>query len=263
MAARGLFHVPCDEPRSAIARRTLRGHLQPQLRGPTGPGRTHAPDVARDGGGGGGHRASDGRTRPHVANSGESDETPDHVHCRRCADGAGRYPCPRQSLRGIAGRDDAGRDIPPHRRCRSALGSVFDAGRCAPDAARVPRADDADPRRHADRRSRRGDAVADTHFRASLPSERGSTAWNRVPHGQEPLFLAACPFGRAVGADRYPRSWQHRFCRNLAPRYSPWHSASRRGGRTHRARRWFRARADIISGADALRRIALWTSSPP
>jgi 3-isopropylmalate/(R)-2-methylmalate dehydratase large subunit len=60
MAACGLFHVPCDEPRSAGARGTLRGDLEPQLRGAAGPGRAHPPDEPRDGGGGGGDRAADG-----------------------------------------------------------------------------------------------------------------------------------------------------------------------------------------------------------
>ena len=33
----GLFHVPCHEPRPTLAGRALRGHVEPQLRGPSGP----------------------------------------------------------------------------------------------------------------------------------------------------------------------------------------------------------------------------------
>ena len=47
MAACRLLDVPGDEPRPAVARRTLCGHLEPQLRGPAGPRRAHASAVAR------------------------------------------------------------------------------------------------------------------------------------------------------------------------------------------------------------------------
>ena len=60
MARSGLQHVPGHERRQAEGRRALCVHLQPQLRRPPGPRRTHASGVAGDGGGGGGDRASDG-----------------------------------------------------------------------------------------------------------------------------------------------------------------------------------------------------------
>jgi 3-isopropylmalate/(R)-2-methylmalate dehydratase large subunit len=44
LARAGLLHVPGHEPRQAGARRALRLHLQPQLRGPPGPRRPHPPD---------------------------------------------------------------------------------------------------------------------------------------------------------------------------------------------------------------------------
>ncbi len=56
-----LLHVPRHEPRPARARGALRLHLQPQLRGPSGPRRPHPPPQPRHGGGGGGHRPPDGR----------------------------------------------------------------------------------------------------------------------------------------------------------------------------------------------------------
>src|SRR6056297_4207990 len=59
MAPCGLFHVPRHEPRSTLARRALRGHLEPQLRGPSGPRRPHPPDEPRHGGGGSGNRSAD------------------------------------------------------------------------------------------------------------------------------------------------------------------------------------------------------------
>ena len=46
VAVRRLLHVPRDEPRPARARRALRVHEQPQLRGPPGQGRAHPPGVA-------------------------------------------------------------------------------------------------------------------------------------------------------------------------------------------------------------------------
>ena len=60
MARSGLFHVPGDECRQAEAGRTLRLHLQPQFRRPSGPRRAHASGFAGDGGGGGDYRPSDG-----------------------------------------------------------------------------------------------------------------------------------------------------------------------------------------------------------
>ena len=42
-----LLHVPRHEPRPAQARRALRLHLEPQLRGPPGPRRTHPSAVSR------------------------------------------------------------------------------------------------------------------------------------------------------------------------------------------------------------------------
>ena len=62
----GLLHVPGDEPRPAAPGRTLRGDLEPQLRGPAGPRRAHASDEPGDGGGGGGDRPADGRARDDV-----------------------------------------------------------------------------------------------------------------------------------------------------------------------------------------------------
>ena len=60
--ARGwLLDVPRHEPRSAQARAALRIHLQPQLRGPAGLSRPHAPRLAADGGGGGDRRPLRGR----------------------------------------------------------------------------------------------------------------------------------------------------------------------------------------------------------
>ena len=50
LARRGLLDVPGDEPRHARARRALRLDVQPQLRGPPGPRRAHAPRLAADGG---------------------------------------------------------------------------------------------------------------------------------------------------------------------------------------------------------------------
>ncbi|MCO5595381.1 hypothetical protein L7F22_049423 [Adiantum nelumboides] len=46
VALRGLLDVPGHEPRPARARRALRVHLEPQLRGPAGQGRPHPPGVA-------------------------------------------------------------------------------------------------------------------------------------------------------------------------------------------------------------------------
>ena len=43
MARRRLFDVPRHEPRHPAARRALRLDLEPQLRGPAGPGRPHPP----------------------------------------------------------------------------------------------------------------------------------------------------------------------------------------------------------------------------
>ncbi len=43
----GLLDVPGHEPRQARPRGTLRQHLEPQLRGPPGPGRTHPPGLPR------------------------------------------------------------------------------------------------------------------------------------------------------------------------------------------------------------------------
>ena len=42
-----LLDVPGNEPRQARTRRTVRVHIEPELRGPAGQGRPHAPRVAR------------------------------------------------------------------------------------------------------------------------------------------------------------------------------------------------------------------------
>ena len=47
MARAGLLHVPGHEPRQAGRRRALRVDLEPQLRGPPGPGRAHPPGLPR------------------------------------------------------------------------------------------------------------------------------------------------------------------------------------------------------------------------
>ena len=47
LARRGLLDVPGHEPRHPRARRALRLDLEPQLRGPPGPRRAHAPRLAR------------------------------------------------------------------------------------------------------------------------------------------------------------------------------------------------------------------------
>ena len=47
VAQRGLLDVPRHEPRPARAGRAQRVHLEPQLRGPAGPGWTHPPRLAR------------------------------------------------------------------------------------------------------------------------------------------------------------------------------------------------------------------------
>ena len=47
LAGAGMLDVPGDEPRQARARRAVGEHEQPQLRGPAGPRRTHAPRVPR------------------------------------------------------------------------------------------------------------------------------------------------------------------------------------------------------------------------
>ena len=49
LARGGLLHVPRHEPRHFAARRALRFHLQPQLRGTAGQGRTHASGQPADG----------------------------------------------------------------------------------------------------------------------------------------------------------------------------------------------------------------------
>ena len=64
LAGARLLDVPGHEPRQAAARRAGRLDVQPQLRGPPGPGRAHPPGVAR---GGGGHRG--GRTVRHPGGS--------------------------------------------------------------------------------------------------------------------------------------------------------------------------------------------------
>ena len=61
-----LLDVPGHEPRPARPGRALRLDLEPQLRGPPGAGRSDAPAVAGDGGGGGDYRAADGRARADV-----------------------------------------------------------------------------------------------------------------------------------------------------------------------------------------------------
>ena len=64
LPARRLLDVPRHEPRPARAGRALRLDLEPELRGPAGPGRAHAPGLAGHGRGGGGHRPADGRAIP-------------------------------------------------------------------------------------------------------------------------------------------------------------------------------------------------------
>ena len=56
-------HVPGDEPGHPEAGRALCEHLEPQLRGTPGQGRTHASGEPRDGGGGGGNRTFRRRAR--------------------------------------------------------------------------------------------------------------------------------------------------------------------------------------------------------
>src|SRR5436190_7200160 len=55
MAGRRLLDVPRDEPGHPPARRALRLHVEPQLRGPPGRRRADAPDEPGDGGGRRGH----------------------------------------------------------------------------------------------------------------------------------------------------------------------------------------------------------------
>ena len=87
--ARGrLLDVPRHEPGPAQARRALRLHHQPQLRGPPGQGRPHAPDVARHGGRRGARRPAGRRAR--LAAEGETgDASLHHPHRgrRAAADG--------------------------------------------------------------------------------------------------------------------------------------------------------------------------------
>src|SRR5579864_8663136 len=52
MAQPRLLDVSRDEPGHPRARRAMRKHEQPKLRGPAGPRRSHAPGLACDGGGG-------------------------------------------------------------------------------------------------------------------------------------------------------------------------------------------------------------------
>ena len=52
VAGVGLLRLPGNEPRHPAARRALRLHLQPQLRGPPGRRRTHPPGQPEDGRGG-------------------------------------------------------------------------------------------------------------------------------------------------------------------------------------------------------------------
>ena len=54
--------LPRHEPRQGAARRTLRQHLQPQLRRPSGPRRAHPPRLSGDSGGGSGDRQADRRS---------------------------------------------------------------------------------------------------------------------------------------------------------------------------------------------------------
>src|SRR5207302_5073567 len=57
VAQRGLLDVPRHEPGHPRARGALRLHLQPELRGAAGIGRSHPPDEPADGRGGGGNRS--------------------------------------------------------------------------------------------------------------------------------------------------------------------------------------------------------------
>src|SRR5205085_2470043 len=68
LARSGLLDVPGHEPRHPPARRALRVDLQPQLRGPPGPRRAHAPRFSPDGRGGGDRRAF--RRHPRVGGTG-------------------------------------------------------------------------------------------------------------------------------------------------------------------------------------------------
>src|SRR6266511_2490702 len=61
MARRGLLDVPGYEPRHPAARGAVRVDLQPQLRGPPGPGRADAPDEPGDGRRGGSCGSASGR----------------------------------------------------------------------------------------------------------------------------------------------------------------------------------------------------------
>ena len=65
-----LLDVPGHEPGQADARPALRQHVEPQLRGPAGPGRPHPPAVARDGRRRGGHRPAGRRAAIGVATTG-------------------------------------------------------------------------------------------------------------------------------------------------------------------------------------------------
>src|ERR1700686_1645244 len=56
-------HVSGDEPGHPEARRAMREHLEPKLRGAPGQRRTHASGEPRDGGGGSGDRTLRGRAR--------------------------------------------------------------------------------------------------------------------------------------------------------------------------------------------------------
>ena len=56
VARRRLLDVPRDEPRHPPPRRTLRLHLEPQLRRTPGAGWSHPSGLTRDGGGGGDRR---------------------------------------------------------------------------------------------------------------------------------------------------------------------------------------------------------------
>ena len=99
VAPRRLLDVPRDEPGRARAGRAVRLDVEPQLRGPAGRGRAHAPRQPRDGGRGRGRRAL--RRRAGARDEAAARRSPDSVAVLDRADVDTDQIIPKQFLKRI------------------------------------------------------------------------------------------------------------------------------------------------------------------
>ena len=125
-----LLDVPGDEPRHPPARRALRLDLEPQLRGPPGPRRAHAPRLAADG-----RRRGDRRATSSTSGSGRTRWSPSRSSPAPCPCSTARTSTPTRSSPSSSSSGSSG---PASASSSSTTGRRRTAGTCRPTRSSPP-----------------------------------------------------------------------------------------------------------------------------